>query len=53
MRDKEQMKNNKELLGHLACFTAYTIFGINMVTCKDLAESHILSPIGLFSLRAL
>lgn len=47
------MKNNKELLGHLACFTAYTIFGINMVTCKDLAESHILSPIGLFSLRAL
>ena len=47
------MKNNKELLGQLACFTAYTIFGINMVTCKDLAESHILSPIGLFSLRAL
>ncbi len=53
MRDEEQMKNNKELPGHLACFTAYTIFGINMVTCKDLAESHILSPIGLFSLRAL
>ena len=47
------MKDKKALLGHLACFTAYTIFGINMVTCKDLAESHILSPIGLFSLRAL
>ena len=47
------MTDRKELLGHLACFTAYTIFGINMVTCKDLAGSHILSPVGLFCLRAL
>ncbi len=47
------MKNRNELIGHLACFTAYTIFGINVVTCKDLTGSHLLSPVGLFSVRAL
>ena len=47
------MKDKKELLGHLACFATYTIFGINVVTCKDLTGSHILSPVGLFSIRAL
>lgn len=47
------MINRKELLGHLACLTTYTIFGINVVTCKDLTGSHLLSPVGLFSIRAL
>lgn len=47
------MINKKELLGHLACLTTYTIFGINVVTCKDLTGSHLLSPVGLFSIRAL
>ena len=47
------MTEKKEIIGHLACFTAYTIFGINVVTCKDLTGSHILSPVGLFSIRAM
>ena len=47
------MTDRKEIIGHLACLTAYTIFGINVVTCKDLTGSHILSPIGLFSIRAV
>lgn len=47
------MVNKKEIIGHLACFTAYTIFGVNVVTCKDLTGSHILSPVALFSIRAV
>ncbi len=46
------MKISKELVGHLSCFVAYSIFGVNIVTCKDLTGSHILSSIALFSLRA-
>ena len=41
-----------KILGNLACFTAYLIFGINIVTCKDLSSSHLLSPLALFCLRA-
>lgn len=41
-----------KILGNLACFMAYAIFGINIVTCKDLSSSHLLSPLALFSLRA-
>ena len=48
----EKSEINK-ILGNLACFLAYTIFGINIVTCKDLASSHLLSPLALFGLRAL
>ncbi len=47
------MKISKELIGHLSCFIAYSIFGINIVTCKDLTGSHILSSISLFSIRAI
>ena len=45
------MKGNT--LGHLACFVAYTIFGINIIVCKDLTTSQLLSPVALFCLRAL
>ena len=48
----EKSEINK-IMGNLACFLAYTIFGINIVTCKDLASSHLLSPLALFGLRAL
>ncbi len=47
------MKNSHSLLGHLACFTAYTIFGLNIVVCKDLTSSGAISPIALFCLRSL
>ena len=45
------MKGNT--LGHLACFIAYTIFGINIIVCKDLTTSQLLSPVALFCLRSL
>lgn len=44
---------NSKLLGHLACFIAYSIFGINIIVCKDLTSSHLISPIALFCLRSI
>ncbi len=41
------------MVGHLACFVAYAIFGINIIICKDLTSSHLISPITLFCLRSL
>lgn len=40
-------------MGHLACFVAYIIFGVNIIVCKDLTGSHLISPITLFFLRSL
>jgi len=42
----------KKWVGHLAVFTAYLIFGLNIVVCKDLTSMPVLSPIGIFLLRA-
>lgn len=39
--------------GHLACFLSYAIFGVNIVLCKDIANSEVLTPYGLFFLRVL
>ena len=52
MPEKETFMNSK-LLGHLACFIAYSIFGINIIVCKDLTSSHLISPIALFCLRSI
>ncbi len=49
----ENMGNNNKLTGHLACFTAYAIFGINIIVCKDLTGGHLISPMGIFTLRSL
>ena len=46
------MHNNK-LAGHLAIAGAYTIFGLNIVFCKDIANSAAVSPVVLFTLRAI
>lgn len=46
------MKNTK-LLGHLSVFFAYTIFGFNIIICKDLTTSSLVSPMGLFCFRAI
>lgn len=43
----------KSIFGHIACFTAYLIFGLNIVVCKDLTTSGIISPISLFFLRSV
>lgn len=47
------MEHTNSILGHLACFTAYTIFGLNIVVCKDLTSSGAISPIALFTIRSL
>ncbi|MBR4755486.1 MAG: EamA family transporter [Bacteroidales bacterium] len=46
------MKGDK-LSGHLSIAGAYTIFGLNIVFCKDIANSAMVSPVVLFTLRAL
>lgn len=43
----------KTLIGHLAAGGAYTIFGLNIVFCKDIANSAAISPMVLFTLRAI
>ena len=47
------MENKQSLIGHLACFTVYAIFGFNIVICKDLATSNLISPVALFCLRSV
>ncbi len=47
------MANKNALVGHAACFVAYAIFGVNIITTKDLTSSHLLSPLAIFSLRSL
>ena len=44
---------NNALKGHLATAAAYVIFGLNIVFCKDIALCGMVSPIVLFSLRAI
>lgn len=41
------------LKGHLASFTAYVIFGLNIIASKGLANSGAISPLGLFCFRAI
>jgi len=38
---------------HLACLGAYLIFGFNIIVCKGLANSGIMSPQLLFCFRAI
>lgn len=48
-----QIKNMNKPAGHIACFMAYAIFGINIIVCKDLTSGHLISPIALFTLRSI
>ena len=45
--------NISKAIGHLACFVAYAIFGVNIIVCKDLTSSQLISPIALFTLRSV
>lgn len=47
------MTKQGTISGHLACFAAYAIFGINIIVCKDLTGGHLISPIAIFTLRSL
>ena len=40
------------LTGNLACFTAYMIFGFNIIFCKNIANDGNVSPMSLFLLRS-
>ena len=50
------MNNNKPhsdiLVGNLACFTAYAIFGFNIISCKNIALDGNITPMALFCLRS-
>ena len=41
------------IIGHLACFAAYAIFGFNIIICKDLTSGNFIPPRVLFCLRSL
>ena len=43
----------ESLKGHLSIAAAYTIFGLNLVFSKDIANSETVSPYVLFTLRAI
>ena len=45
--------NKQSLVGHLACFMAYAIFGFNIIVCKDLTAGQLISPLAIFTLRSL
>lgn len=42
-----------ELRGHLSIAAAYSIFGLNVVLCKDIANSESVAPYVLFTFRAI
>lgn len=52
---KENVYENlmEKLKGHLAIAVAYTIFGLNVVLCKDIANSQAVAPHVLFTFRAI
>ena len=45
--------NKQSLVGHLACFLAYAIFGFNIIVCKDLTAGRLISPLAIFTLRSV
>jgi len=45
-------QQNQTLIGNLACFTAYAIFGFNIICCKNIALDGHITPMALFCLRA-
>ena len=49
----KRIMQQESLKGHLSIAAAYTIFGLNLVFCKDIANSETVSPYVLFTLRAI
>lgn len=45
-------QQDQALIGNLACFTAYAIFGFNIICCKNIALDGHITPMALFCLRA-
>lgn len=47
------METLDQLKGHLSIAAAYTIFGLNVVLCKDIANAQAVAPHVLFTFRAI
>ena len=47
------MIRKDSIVGHLACFIAYAIFGFNIIVCKDLTIGNLISPLAIFCLRSI
>lgn len=47
------MPTKNSIVGHLACFIAYAIFGFNIIVCKDLTSDNLIPPMVIFTLRSL
>lgn len=45
-------EKNSALIGNLACFTAYAIFGFNIISCMEIAIDGNITPMALFCLRS-
>ena len=45
-------ESNSTLVGNLACFGAYAIFGFNIISCKNIALDGNVTPMALFCLRS-
>lgn len=41
----------KKSLGHISAFIAYSIFGFNIIICRDLSTVALISPMGLLCFR--
>ena len=41
----------KKSLGHISAFVAYSIFGFNIIICRDLSTLALVSPMGLLFFR--
>lgn len=50
---REKMPQRQSIMGHLAGFIAYAIFGFNIIVCKDLTSDGLIPPLGIFTLRSL
>ena len=46
------MEKNGAFAGNLACFTAYAIFGFNIISCRSIAVDGNVTPMALFCLRS-
>ena len=49
---KASVERNSALVGNLACFSAYAIFGFNIICCKNIAVDGHITPMALFCLRS-
>ena len=47
------MPQKQSIAGHLAGLIAYSIFGFNIIVCKDLTGEGFIPPLGIFTLRSL